>query len=196
MAKSGAAPAAKPSTAPPQKNLEHTKDPRFERDAEVIRQRTQGTTDENPSKKARKEVLTLPIPKSPAAPTPVHHLFAKYGHLNVSEVECTSWIGAGLEENADSVTKCLSEAFIRQASHIKELKNTLFTNARLDKEVKFLKFKLEEDRRSLMETHKLTLETDTAGLRFELKKTISDKKALDKALKEAENHEDDSLKKA
>lgn len=110
----------------------------------------------NPEQHISKKRKSGPLPQvsKPANTTSVHHLYAKHGYTHATEAECTEWVGAELIENSEAVSKCLAEGFIRQASHLRELRSVVSTNERLVKEVKSLKAKAEEEKNLLMENYK------------------------------------------
>ena len=128
--------------------------------------------DPHPKKqKTGKETGTTP------QATTVHHMFAKMGHQNASEADVHSWCNASLEDTVDATTHRLAEAFLRQASHAKEIKN-------LSRDNKILKFKLtqaDNDQKKMAESHKLAMKQEIEQLRKELREAKNKVSNLEKA---------------
>lgn len=182
----------KPSTTSPPKKTNDLPPPSATAKVAPQPSQTKANPEDHVSK--RHKIGPLPQVSKPADTTPVHHLYAKHGYTHATEAECTEWVGAELIENSEAVSKCLAEGFIRQASHLRELKQVVFANDRLEKELKSLKAKAEQEKKLMAENYQRVLQTETASLRSELKKINDEKAALHKGLNEAEQHEEE-LKK-
>ncbi|KAK1351347.1 hypothetical protein POM88_053193 [Heracleum sosnowskyi] len=150
-----------------------------DRDAQIIQDRIHGASG---SKRQRTDDSTLHPPKNPTTPaTMSQHLFGMLGSMFAGEKEPETWWKAPPEDNATAITRCLAEAFIRQASHTKAFNKLNASNKELDMKNKVLMFQKEEDKRSLEKTYKADLEAKED----ELKKSTAEVEKLASELKVA-----------
>ena len=82
----------------------------------------------------------------PPIPTPHHtggvaSAFVKYGLATASEPEVLTWTTSPLDENQSILTKILGEAWLRQASHAREIKGLIAAKDKAEKDAKALKLK-------------------------------------------------------
>ncbi|KAK1399117.1 hypothetical protein POM88_008980 [Heracleum sosnowskyi] len=114
--------------------------------------------DRNPK---RHKSITKDGSMPPPNPSVVAQMCSKLGMQNATEVEVVEWCNSDMVENNAAISKCLTEAWVRQASHAKEIKHFTTDNARLTKENWILKVHAstnEEDLRKVEDRHKKELE--------------------------------------
>ncbi|KAK1353165.1 hypothetical protein POM88_053003 [Heracleum sosnowskyi] len=177
---------AKKSVSQPQAHAKKPKNPLnehevAERDAQIIQARIQGTVEDHVSKRQRKDGSSLQALKASVTATMTQHLFGTLGSKYAGESEPSNWWKAKPNENATALTKCLAEAFIRQSAHTKSFNKLSSSHIQLEKKIKVLEFKLEEDKKSLKKTYKSDLEAKDE----ELKKSATKVARLTAELKES-----------
>lgn len=107
----------------------------------------------------------------------------------MEEAEASNWWKASPNENANALTRCLAEAFIRQVVHTKNFFH-------LDKKNKVPEFQKVEDKRSLEEEFKKQLSYETANLRTDLKTAHRERNDFEKSLKELQKSSEEAAKKS
>lgn len=180
-----------PSAATTQQSVPQHKEVEVARDPPKRNEHDRDRRDDPLLKKPRLNKDGMP----PPPPNPAVILCGRLAHANISEAEAHVWSSASLDANNTALTKIMCEAFVRQASHAKEIKGLASLNAKLLKENQVLKFKVnsvEEEKRELCETYKEIVKLELGGLRKELceektKTTLLGVKvaSLEKALEEA-----------
>ncbi|KAK1399846.1 hypothetical protein POM88_009709 [Heracleum sosnowskyi] len=90
----------------------------------------------------------------PPNPSIMAQMCTKLGMQNATKAEVDEWCNSEMEENKVMISKCLTEAWIRQASHAKEIKHFSTTNARHIKELEKLQGDLKEVKSKIMELEK------------------------------------------
>lgn len=108
-------------------------------------------------------------------------MFAKMGHQNISEAEVHAWCNADVDETLNQTTKGLAELFMRQASHLKELKN-------MSKENKIFKFKISQDdsdTKKIIDFYQLAMKQKTELPRKDLCEAKNKMTEAEKAREEA-----------
>ena len=170
-----------------------TKEPQ-EKPSELMADARKGFTLDEPPKrqkvdKTAQDQLALQTASVAAAQSTnnVAQAFAKLGHSYVSEQEIVSWTTCTREENNAALTKCLAEAWIRQASYHKENKHSASQLDRLDKENKGLKYKQLDhvnELTKLSEAHKEELKRETGSLRVARKRVAELEKSEGSLVKE------------
>lgn len=139
--------------------------------------------------------MTSSVPGDPPVATPiiggVATTFSKYGYGTASESEVLTWTTSPLEENNSILTKLLGEAFIRQASHARELKGLAATKGKLAQDNKILKQRVEDQslkitqlkdaQKDAVEKATSKLKNDLDNVKKELKAAEEENRKLDEA---------------
>lgn len=108
--------------------------------------------------------------------------FSKYGYTTASESEDATWTTSPLEENNSLLTKLLGEAFIRQASHAKEIKGLAAARGKLAQDSKIQKQRIEDlnlQVARLQKEQKDAVKKATAQLKKELDEVRGKLKAVE-----------------
>lgn len=57
----------------------------------------------------------------PSSINALAQMFERLGHQNVKKAEVNAWCNSNLDKNNANIAKCLTEDFIQQGSHTREL---------------------------------------------------------------------------
>lgn len=174
---------ANPSVVAAQKYTPRLKEAELMRDPQKRTELDRDRRDDPNAKRQKhdKDGMPHPPPNAPAI------MFAKYGHAHASEAEVHDWSSASVDANHAGLTNCLGEAFIKQASHARDIKGLASTNTKLYKENQALKYKVdiaEDDKKNLCDKHKDNVKLETAWLRKELREANAKVASLEKAQEE------------
>ncbi|KAK1379242.1 hypothetical protein POM88_025986 [Heracleum sosnowskyi] len=147
--------------------------------------------DRNPK---RHKPITKDASMPPPNPSVMAQMCSKLGMQNAIEAEVAEWCNSEMAENNAAISKCLTEAWVRQASHANEIKFFATDNARLTKENKILKVHAsthEEDLKKVEDRHKKELEK----LQGDLKEAKSRILELEKTQESAHKLREELIKK-
>ncbi|KAK1384678.1 hypothetical protein POM88_022413 [Heracleum sosnowskyi] len=137
-----------------------SKETRITADPVKKRSKKEGSQPEDRNTKRHKPI-TKDASMPPHNPSVMAQMCSKLGMQNATEAEVPEWCNSEMAANNAAISKCLTEAWVRQASHAKEIKCFAADNARLTKENRILKVHAsthEEDLRKVEDRHKKELE--------------------------------------